>query len=152
MNTWRKEQKDGTWEKFPKHEIVQLTKHLRKVELVYGGVENLIQLPDAVFIVDINKEITALREATRREIPILAIVDTNSDPYLVNYPIPANDDAVGSITYIVNYISEAYSEGKKMGEKKQNGKEMDTENKEKTSGKEEDKPTKKKVENVKKNK
>ncbi|OGG18894.1 30S ribosomal protein S2 [Candidatus Gottesmanbacteria bacterium RIFCSPHIGHO2_02_FULL_39_14] len=119
MNSWRKEKTDGTWEKYPKHEVIKLNKLLRKVEMVYAGVENLTKLPEAVFIVDINKEVTALREVTRREIPIVAMVDTNADPNLADYPIPANDDAVGSIQYVVNYLIEAYLEGKKIGEKKE---------------------------------
>src|SRR3989338_4746829 len=61
MNSWRKEKTDGTWEKYPKHEVIKLNKLLRKVEMVYAGVENLTKLPEAVFIVDINKEVTALR-------------------------------------------------------------------------------------------
>ena len=117
MNTWRKEKSSGGWDKYPKHEIVKLDKLLRKTELIYAGVADLSNLPDAVFIVDINKEDTALKEATRREIPIVAMVDTNSNPTLAEYPIPANDDAVGSIQYIVNFIADAYIEGKKMGQK-----------------------------------
>ena len=124
MNTWRKEKSSGGWDKYPKHEIVKLDKLLRKTELIYAGVTDLSNLPDAVFIVDINKEDTALKEATRREIPIVAMVDTNSNPTLAEYPIPANDDAVGSIQYIVNYIADAYIEGKKLGQKAEEKKQI----------------------------
>lgn len=117
LNTMRKEKEDGSWNKFPKHEIVQLEKTLRKVEAVYGGVSQLTVRPDTIFIIDIKKEIASLREATQYGIKIAAIVDTNADPNLVDFPIPANDDAVGSIKFITDYLAEAYIEGKKLGEK-----------------------------------
>jgi len=115
----RKEKDDGSWDKFPKHEVVKILKDLRKLETVYGGVVELNTPPDAVFIVDIKKEISCLRESLRRSIPTVAIVDTNTDPTPVDYPIPANDDAVGSIQYIVNYIVDAYLEGRNLREKQE---------------------------------
>ncbi len=124
LNTMRKEKEDGSWNKFPKHEIVQLEKDLRKKEAVYAGVAQLSRLTDTIFIIDIKKEVAALREAGKYGLPIVAIVDTNTDPNLVDYPIPANDDAVGSIKYIVDYLSDAYMEGKKMGEKKEGKEEV----------------------------
>lgn len=117
MNRYRKERTDGSWQKFPKHEVVQLEKELRKLEAVYSGVADLIGMPSAIFIVDIKREIAAIREAGRKGIPIVAIVDTNADPNTVDYPIPANDDAVGSVQFIVNYLADAVSEGNKIWEK-----------------------------------
>lgn len=117
MNRMRKEKQDGIWNEFPKHEIVKLSKHLRKAELVYSGVAQLDKLPDVLFIVDINKEVAALREVIRRQIPVVAIVDTNVDPANVDFAIPANDDAVGSIQLIVNYLADCYLEGKKIAQK-----------------------------------
>lgn len=117
MNKFRKESIDGSWNKFPKHEAVALTKYLRKLESVYAGVGDLTSVPEAIFIVDIKNEISALREALRRGMKTIAIVDTNVDPTPVDYPIPANDDAVGSIQCIVNYLVDAYIEGKKIWEK-----------------------------------
>lgn len=114
-----KELTDGTWKKFPKHEQVKLEKEMRKLEAVYGGVKDLTRIPDAVFIIDIKREVSALREALKRNLPIIAVIDTNANPNDVDYPIPANDDAVGSIQYIVNFLADAYLEGKKMGEKKE---------------------------------
>jgi len=108
LNRMHKERTDGDWTKFPKHEVVKLEKDLRKIEAVYGGVASLVSLPDTLFIVDIKKEIAALKEASKQEIPVVAIVDTNTDPNLVDYPIPANDDAVGSIRIIVDYLADAY--------------------------------------------
>ena len=128
LNRFQKEKTDGSWKKFPKHEIVKLEKMLRKLEAVYSGVATLISPPQAVFIVDIKKEIACLREAKRCEITTVAMVDTNTDPTPIDYPIPANDDAVGSIQYIVNYLSSAYLEGKKLKEKQEGKKEQITDN------------------------
>ncbi|MBI4991317.1 30S ribosomal protein S2 [Candidatus Gottesmanbacteria bacterium] len=119
LTTMRKEKEDGSWSKFPKHEIVALDKTLRKVDAVYGGVSQLTGKPDAIFIIDIKKEVASLREAMQYGIKIAAIVDTNADPNLVDFPIPANDDAVGSIKFITDYLADAYMEGKKMAEKKE---------------------------------
>lgn len=118
-NRMRKELTEGVWKRFPKHEQVKLEKELRKLEGVYTGVKDMVRLPDAIFIIDIKREIASLREAQKKEMPIVAIIDTNSDPNAVNYPIPANDDAVGSIQFIVDALVEGYLEGKKVGEKKE---------------------------------
>lgn len=117
MNKARKEKTDGTWNKFLKHEVVKLNKLLHRQEVVYEGVAQLTSLPDAIFIIDIKKEVSSLREAQKRHINIIAIVDTNTDPTPVDYPIPSNDDAVGSIQIITNFLTDAYLEGKKIAEK-----------------------------------
>lgn len=123
LNRFYKEKADGSWQKFPKHEIVKLEKILRKLEIVYKGVIDLTAPPAAVFIVDAKKEIACLAEAIRRGVKTVAIVDTNTDPSALDFPIPANDDAVGSIQYIVNYLAEAYLEGRKLAEKQEGKKE-----------------------------
>ena len=117
LNRMKKESADGSWNQFPKHERVQLEKETRKMERIYGGVTALMGVPSAIYIVDIKKEASAVREAKRKNIPIIAIVDTNTDPTSVDYPVPANDDAVGSIKYITEKIAGVYGEGRKMGEK-----------------------------------
>ncbi len=117
LNTMRKELAEGAWKKFPKHEQVALEKTLRKIEVVYTGVSNLTRLPDAVFIIDVKKEIACFRECLKAEIPMVAICDTNADPNKIDYPIPANDDAVGSIKFITDYLAGAYSEGYKIAQK-----------------------------------
>lgn len=117
VNRGRKELAEGVWKKFPKHEQVKMEKELHKREAVYGGVTELARLPDAVFIIDVKREVASLREAIKRKMPIVAIIDTNANPNQVDYPIPANDDAVGSIQFIVNYLADSYLEGKKVGEK-----------------------------------
>lgn len=111
------EEAGGVWKKYPKHERVKLGRYVAKLEQFYGGVLSLVELPDAVFIVDVKREEVAVREATRMNRTIVAIVDTNSDPTPVTYPIPANDDAVRSIAYLVHYMAEAYREGREAFEK-----------------------------------
>lgn len=117
LNEMEKAQKKGKWDKFTKHEQAKLKRELATLRLLYGGVKTVEKIPDALFIVDINKDAGALQEARKREIPVVAIVDTNADATLVDYVIPANDDAVGSIKYITEYIGEAYQEGKKLFKK-----------------------------------
>lgn len=117
LNSMRRDRDNGAWNKFPKHEQVKLAKHLRKLELVYEGVAHLTSLPDVVFIVDVKKEVNCLKEAVMRAVTTVAIVDTNSDPTPIDYIIPANDDAVGSIQFIVDFISDAYLEGKNLSAK-----------------------------------
>ncbi|KKR31762.1 MAG: 30S ribosomal protein S2 [Candidatus Gottesmanbacteria bacterium GW2011_GWC2_39_8] len=114
----RKDKKEGGWKIYPKHEIVKMDKELKKLELVYGGVVELENVPDALFIIDLKKEGSAVKEATRRGVKVVAIVDTNTDPTPVDFPIPANDDAVGSIEYISDYIARSYVEGRMIAEKK----------------------------------
>lgn len=117
LNEMMLEEKQGKWDKFTKHEQAKLKRELKTLEILYGGVKGVEEIPGALFIVDIKKEAGALKEARRKKVPVVAIVDTNSDPTLVDYPIPANDDAVGSIKYITEYIGQAYQEGKKLFEK-----------------------------------
>jgi len=104
MQKMREEKEKGEWEKFVKHERVKLEKQLRKIEKIYSGVSSMEKLPDALFIVDIKREKNALIEAKKLNIPIIAIVDTNVNPNLVNYPIPANDDAAKVVEYIVGEL------------------------------------------------
>lgn len=109
----------GDWNKLPKHEQVELNKKLTRAGQIYNGVEKLEALPDCLFIVDIRKEKNAVEEARRLGIATIAIVDTNSDPGLVTYPIPGNDDSQESIELLTNAIVEAYVEGREKYEKLQ---------------------------------
>lgn len=113
------EQTSGAWDVFPKHERLKLRRYLNRLKFFYGGVSSLDQIPDALFVVDIRREKVAVSEARKKGIPIIGIVDTNSDPTQVDYSIPANDDAISSVEFIVKYIAEAYREGKEMGQKLQ---------------------------------
>lgn len=106
------EQKTGAWNKYPKHERVKLARYLTKLNYFYGGVVALMKPPQALFVVDIKREAVAVAEAHTTNTPVVGIVDTNSDPSEVTYVVPANDDAVGSVKLIVNFLAQAYAEGK----------------------------------------
>ena len=111
------DQKNGGWKKFPKHEQTKMGRYLNRLNVDYEGVLMLNDLPKAVFVVDVRKEQSAVREAQRLNIPVIGMVDTNADPSGIDYVIPANDDAVGSVQLIVTAVSEAYREGRERAEK-----------------------------------
>lgn len=111
MSTIDKMQTDGTWETLNKRERLFKTRQREKLEKNFGSIVDMTRQPAAIFLVDILKEHIALNEAKRLNIPIFAIVDTNSDPRLVDFPIPANDDATKSISIIVDSICDAIRAG-----------------------------------------
>jgi small subunit ribosomal protein S2 len=111
------DQKNGGWKKFPKHEQTKMARELNRLNVDYEGVLSLSTLPNAIFVVDVKKEQLAVREAKRLNIPVIGVVDTNADPSLIDYVIPANDDAVGSVELVVNAIAESYREGREVVEK-----------------------------------
>ncbi|MBI5449408.1 30S ribosomal protein S2 [Candidatus Gottesmanbacteria bacterium] len=117
INRMTDEQANGGWKKFPKHEQTKLGHYLARLKIYYGGVLVFKNIPEALFVVDIKKEASAVAEAKRRGVPVVAIVDTNADPEGIDYVIPANDDAVGSIQYITHAIAQAYREGKELRQK-----------------------------------
>jgi len=94
-----------------KEKLLAQRKHDKYVK-VYGGLVGLEKIPDAIFLVDVKKQDLAVREASRAGVDILAIVDTNTNPQPVKYQIPANDDAVGSIKIIMDYLADAWIEGR----------------------------------------
>ncbi len=98
---------------YTKKEIGLWEKDRQKLESFYGGVSEMKKIPDALFIIDTHLEDLAVREARQMGVSTVGIVDTNADPAVIDYPIPANDDAVGSIKLIVDYIIDAWIEGKK---------------------------------------
>ncbi len=102
---------DGTFENISKKERLQITREKAKLEKQFGSIVDLSRLPAAIFIVDIMKEHIAVAEAQKLNIPTFAIVDTNSNPNEVDFPIPANDDASKSISIIVKTMVEAIQEG-----------------------------------------
>lgn len=106
-------EKDGTFDAIKKKERAILTKEMEKLRKNLQGIVEMKKMPDAVFVVDAKKEAIAVKEAYKLGIPIVAIVDTNADPDLIGYPIPANDDAMRSIKLIVDMLAEAVVEGKK---------------------------------------
>jgi small subunit ribosomal protein S2 len=102
---------DGTFSNISKRERLQFSRERAKLEVNFGSISDLSRLPAALFIVDITKEHIAVSEAKRLNIPTFAIVDTNSNPNLVDYVIPANDDASSSISYIIDLMANAIKEG-----------------------------------------
>lgn len=104
---------DGTFSKLTKKEIARLEKELGKLNKNFSGISQMEQMPKAIFIVDTKKEETAVREAMRLSIPIIGLIDTNSNPDPVAYPIPGNDDATKSIKVVASLIADAVIEGRK---------------------------------------
>lgn len=102
---------DGTFKNLSKRERLQITRQRAKLEKNLGSISDLVRLPAALFVVDVMKENIAVREAKRLNIQVFAMVDTNSDPSNIDFPIPANDDASKSISLIIDYLTEAIQEG-----------------------------------------
>ncbi len=102
----------GELKKYTKKEQLEFDREIERLENIVGGIEQLFKMPDAVFIVDLKEEKTALREATQMHVPVIAMCDTNADPRTVEHPIPANDDAVKSIELIVGALADAIMDGK----------------------------------------
>ena len=102
---------DGTFQNMSKRERLQVSRQREKMEKNLGSIADLTRLPSALFIVDIVKEHIAVAEARKLNIPTFAMVDTNSDPTLIDFPIPANDDATKSIELIVDEMIKAINEG-----------------------------------------
>jgi small subunit ribosomal protein S2 len=103
---------DGTYEKLPKKEVTQLEKERTKLQKNLGGIKEMKDLPGAVYVVDPRRELIAVKEARKLQIPVVAIVDTNCDPDLIDYIIPGNDDAIRAIKLLTSKIAEAMLEGR----------------------------------------
>jgi small subunit ribosomal protein S2 len=116
MNRIEKMKTDGTFEAMSKRERLFKTRQQAKLEKNLGSIADLTRVPAAVFVVDVSKEDIAVAEAVKLGIPVFAIIDTNSDPSNVDFPIPANDDASKSIATIMDVVCEAIKEG--LGERK----------------------------------
>lgn len=109
-------EQDGTFDQLKKKERLMRAREREKLEKVLSGIADMARLPGALFVVDINREHIAVSEARKLDIPIIALVDTNCDPDLVDYPVPANDDALKSIQLFTSVISQAIAEGSKSRE------------------------------------
>ena len=103
---------DGTFEKLVKHEVLSRRRERDKLEASLGGIKDMNRLPDALFVVDIGYENIAVLEAKKLGIPVIAVVDTNYDPNLVDYAIPGNDDAIRAVQLYAHAIADAVLEGK----------------------------------------
>jgi small subunit ribosomal protein S2 len=111
MSVIDKMEQEGTFGNLAKRERLQIMRQRAKLEKNFGSIADLTRLPAALFVVDVMKEYIAVREAKRLNIPVFAIVDTNSDPNVVDFAIPANDDASKSISLIIDLMSKAIQEG-----------------------------------------
>lgn len=110
LKNFEKMATDGTYEKLTKKEVLHIEREKEKLEKVLGGIKDMAKLPGAIFLIDVKKEAIAVQEADRLNIPILGLVDTNSDPDLIDFPIPGNDDAFKSINIITRSIADAIIE------------------------------------------
>ncbi len=111
MNHIDRMKKDGSFDSLSKKEKLQINRQRAKLEKNLGSIADMTRLPGAIFLVDVKREHIALAEATKLNIPIFAMVDTNSDPREVNFPIPANDDATKSIDVIMKIVTDAVANG-----------------------------------------
>ena len=111
MNTIDKMIEDGTFDTLAKRERLQVTRQRAKLEKNLGSIKDMSRLPSALFVVDVQKEMNAVKEANRLSIPVIAMVDTCCDPTPIDYVIPANDDAAKSIAYIMDVVCKAINEG-----------------------------------------
>lgn len=111
----------GEFELLTKREALMLTREIEKLDLRLGGIRNMKRLPELVVVVDTKREHTAVKEANSLGIPVLALVDTNCDPDVVDYVLPANDDAMRSIKLLVSALANAVIEGKQMRGKDEEG-------------------------------
>jgi small subunit ribosomal protein S2 len=121
-NGLREQIEQEDFETLPTKIQSRLLRQKEKMEKHFDGIQNMEKLPDLLYIIDVNQEDIAIKEANLLEIPVVAIIDTNSDPEMIDYPIPANDDAIESIKLITNIIETAITEGKKKFEDEQQSK------------------------------
>lgn len=114
LESMEEKQTDGTYERINKKEILQIERQKEKLEKVLGGIRTMKRLPGAIFVVDTVRESIAVSEARKLHIPVFAICDTNSDPDVIDYVIPANDDAFKSIAVITKCLADAVDEAKSL--------------------------------------
>ena len=107
LKTLEKQAEDGTFELLPKKEVTLLKHEMEKLQKYLGGIKDMKKLPDALFIIDPKKEEIAVSEARKLHIPIIATVDTNCDPDVIDYPIPANDDAIRAVKLLSSKATRA---------------------------------------------
>jgi small subunit ribosomal protein S2 len=112
MKDYQRMRAAGEFEAMPKKEALLLSRELEKLERNLGGIGNMERLPDAVFVLDTKKEDIAVTEANKLRIPLVAVVDTNCDPDVIQYVIPGNDDAIRSASLMARVISDAVEEGR----------------------------------------
>ena len=115
--------KKGELKKYTKKERIKIDRELKNLENKFGGIKNLEKIPDVIFVLDMKKDSLAVKEAEKKGVKIVAVADTNVDPSLVDYPIPANDDAISSIKYILDKVKEVIIKSQKSGIKRKEAEE-----------------------------
>jgi small subunit ribosomal protein S2 len=105
----------GAFDQLTKREALGLERQINKMNIRFGGIKNMIVLPDLIFVVDVRREKNSIDEANKLKIPVIAIVDTNCDPTPVDYIVPGNDDAIRAIKLLATKIADAVLEGKQLG-------------------------------------
>jgi small subunit ribosomal protein S2 len=118
MTEYQRMRAVGDFEAMPKKEALMVSRELEKLERNLGGIRDMQKLPDAVFIIDTKKEHIGVVEANKLKIPVVAVVDTNCDPDVIDYVIPGNDDAIRSGTLMCRIISDAVKEGRYIAERR----------------------------------
>ena len=113
---------EGTTDQYPKKEVILMKRELEKLEKNLGGIKDMKKIPGALFIIDSKKEEIAIAEAHKLHIPVIATVDTNCDPDVVDFPIPANDDAIRAVTLYVTSMADAIIAGKEYAQTQAGGK------------------------------
>jgi small subunit ribosomal protein S2 len=109
--------KEGEFEKYTKKERAQIDREIEGLEDKFGGLRDLNQLPDAVFVIGMKKDNIAVKEANEKEVKVIGVTDTNIDPSLADHPIPANDDAISSVKYILDKVKEVILEAQSKSKK-----------------------------------
>ncbi|MDD3804324.1 MAG: 30S ribosomal protein S2 [bacterium] len=127
LKDYEKKMATGGFKNFTKKEVTGKEREIEKLTRMFGGIKNMNRLPEVIFIVDTKKHKIAIHEANLMGIPVIALVDTNSDPDAVAVPIPGNDDAIKSIEIVTQVISSAVAEGKSM--RKESGSEAKSQEK-----------------------
>lgn len=112
LKDMKRKQEKGELSKYTKFEQLKLAEQMTLLEEKIGGIQELTRIPDAVFILDVKKDKTALEEALKRGVKVIAVCDSNVDPTMIDFPIPANDDAVKAIDLIANTVAQAMKDGR----------------------------------------
>ncbi len=107
-----RKKESGELEKYTKKERAKFNQELQNLEIKFGGIKDLTQLPDAILVLDMRKDDLAVKEARMKKIKVIGVTDTNCDPTLADYPIPANDDAISSLQYILGKVKEVILKAK----------------------------------------
>jgi small subunit ribosomal protein S2 len=105
----------GLYNKYTKKERVLIDREIARLERFFGGIKTLTAIPDVLFVIDTKREAGAVHEANEKKVPVIGIVDSNSDPDVIDYPIPMNDDASKALEYVLDLVKQAIGEGKKHG-------------------------------------